>query len=105
MFWEEPSQESTQPFHLFKSFTVLVFFRALVRDFDVSLWPNRDVYAPGVVFEHVTAEGPQPIPYDMGTFYKGLVKGECMYGRGQQCACAVVCVCIIYPVCEWYVCH
>ena len=62
------------------------------RDFDLKLWTNGDVFAPGVVFEHVREDGPQPIPYDMGTFYKGQVIGKC----ACVCVCTCVCVCAAY---------
>ena len=101
MFLAEPLQDKAHYSSiLFKRFTFLVF-RASVRDFDVSLWPNRDVYAPGVVFEHVTSEGPQPIPYDMGTFYKGQVKGACVC-RNVVTVCMCSCmrtVTVLYSAC------
>ena len=78
-----PGRDTRLPFSLCRDLTAFY-----LRDFGLSLWHNRDVFAPGVVFEHVTSEGPQAIPYDMGTFYRGQVRGTyvdvrvtCMYAR------------------------
>ena len=40
------------------------------------MWPSRDVFSPGAVFEHIKDEGSRAIPYDMDTFYKGQVRGN-----------------------------